>query len=129
MNMPLHGVHPRGQHAGDGADDGGELHAAPRQAELLRLLHAVHQVVAGHGEAEHLGAARARLQQEGGEVGGRGEGVDGGAEHPPARRLDGAGGVALDGVAEGVVGVTKYQASPPMRVSPAPEVLAKHQVS
>ena len=68
-----------------------------------RLLDRVDGVAAGIGEADHLGLRGLRLQQEGGEVGGIERPLTLPSTLPPAA-LTTVGGVALERVAEGVVG-------------------------
>src|SRR3546814_2213649 len=72
-------------------------------AELGCLLEGVDGVAAVIGEAEYLGAGGLRLQQERGEVAGA-ERMPHGTQHLATCRLDHGCGIALQRVAEGVVG-------------------------
>ena len=88
----------------DDEQQAGDLLAARLDAELGRLLDAVHRVAAAVGEADRLGAAGARLDKLRREVGCAGERMRRLTQHLAAGRLDEAGGVIRQGVAEGIVG-------------------------
>src|SRR3546814_2153367 len=77
--------------------------ARRHDAELGCLLDGVDGVAAGIGEADYLGAGGLRLQQERGEVAGA-ERMPHGTQHLATCRLDHGCGIALQRVAEGVVG-------------------------
>src|SRR5579883_1715969 len=112
VHVPVEGL---GQHQalrdrqGERLNVGGEhqqacqLLAALDDTELARLLDRVDRVLAGVGETDDLGLRRLGLQQERGEVLRR-EGRPDGAQYLAAGRLHDLGDVALEGMAEGVVG-------------------------
>ncbi len=77
--------------------------AVAENAELTRLLDRGDGVVAGIGETDDAGARSLRLEQEGGEIR-RAEGMPDAAQDFAAARLDDGRGVALQRLAEGVVG-------------------------
>ena len=100
----LSGRQPDAMHVVDQEQQAGDLLAALLQAELGRLLDAVHRVVAAVGEADDLGAAGLGLHQIGREIGRAGEWRQRLAQHLAVRRRDEAGGVAFQRMTEGVVG-------------------------
>ncbi len=113
---------------GDEHQQAGELLAAFDDAELRGLLDRVDGVAAGVGETDDLCLGGLGLQQEGREVGG----VDGMAhlaQHLAARLGHDIGDVALQGVAEGVIGGEKNQLSPPALTTAEPVPLARAKVS
>src|SRR3712207_8692449 len=67
----------------------------PPRSTLFPYTTLFRSVAARVRQPDHLGAAGLRLHQEGGEVGGPGEGRAHRAQHPPARRLDEAARVPL----------------------------------
>ena len=75
----------------------------PDDAELAACFDRVDGVAAGVGQADDLGLGRLGLQQEGREVAGAQRHLDA-AQHLAAGRLDHVAGVALQRMAEGVVG-------------------------
>ena len=90
-------------HVGDEAQQARQALPASGDAELGGLLHQGFKRRPGAGEADHLGAAGPRLQQQGGEVQGLVREC-GRSQHAPAGGFHHGGDVALQGVAEGVVG-------------------------
>ncbi len=94
---------PHRSHVAREHQQSGEALPALHDAELRRLLDRVDGVAARIGEPDHLGLGRLRLQQEGREVL-RVEGMADLADHLAAIGLDHRRSVALERVAEGVVG-------------------------
>ena len=92
--MHIRNQHQKSRHA---------LIGGPSDAELGRLLQAVDRITPGIGQRDHFGLRTLRLQQVRGEVGGA-ERMTDSAQHRASRRCDEAGGVALQRMAEGVVG-------------------------
>ena len=88
---------------GDEDKQSGELLAALDDAELGRLLDRVDRIAAGIGEADDLCFRGLRLQQIGGEIGGVERHLDR-ADDLAAIGLDDSRRVALEGVAEGIIG-------------------------
>ena len=103
QHQALRGLETQRMHVGEEHQKPGQRLAALGDAEFGGLLDRVDGVAAGIGEADHLGARRLRLQQEGREVGAR-EGMADRADDFAAGRLDDRCRVALQRVAEGVVG-------------------------
>ena len=90
-------------HIGDEHEQAGEVLSAGDDAELGRLLDGVRRIGPGVGESDDLGARGLRLQQERREVLRR-EQVAHGAEHLAAVLLHHRRRVALERMAEGIVG-------------------------
>ena len=99
----LGGRQPERVHVGDEDQQAREILAAPHDAELGALLDRVGGVAAGVGEADDLGLGGLRLQQERGEIL-RVERMAHLAQHLAAALDHHRLGVALERVAEGVVG-------------------------
>ena len=104
QRQALRGFQPQRVHVADEHQHCRQRDLAAAQAELARLLDAVDGVPPGIAERHHLRAGGFRLQQEGGEIGGRRERIRHTADHLPAGALDERRCIALQGVAEGVVG-------------------------
>src|SRR5690606_22955667 len=98
----LGGIQAQCVHIVDEHQQARQVHAR-RHAEFASRLHRVDEVAAGIGQTQNLGSGGLRLQHVGGEVGGA-QRCPHVVDDASARRLDDVGGVALQGMAEGVVG-------------------------
>ena len=102
-NEALRGLEPERVDIGDEDQEAGELLAALHDAEFSGLLDGVDGVAARVREPDDLGSRCLRLQQERGEVG-AGERVTDLAKHLAAALEHDRFGVALERIAEGIVG-------------------------
>ena len=100
-------VQPQRMHIGQEHQQAGHPHL---DAEFLDLLDGVDGVRTGIGQAQHLGAGCLRLDQEGREIGRAGERGANRADHLAAGGLDELADIALQRMAEGIVGGDKKPA-------------------